>query len=137
MLTVVVGSPRHASGQTACNGECLQWTGHYAGGQGLTCLLWRGGGSAACGSDAGAGRCGAEQSVGSTPWPAQPRAERHHMTTPYLSSSAVQCLGHPDGFVTLPMGLCAHKPIKGLHRYNVESILCLLSNAGTFQLVTG
>lgn len=49
----------------------------------------------------------------------------------------MQCSGHPDGFVTLPVGLCAHKPIKGLHCNNVESILCLLSNAGIIQLVTG
>lgn len=36
--------------------------------------------------------------------------------TPYLCSSETQCSGHPDGFVTLPVGLGAHKPIKGLHR---------------------
>jgi len=57
--------------------------------------------------------------------------------TPYLCSSETQCLGHPDGFVTLPVGLGAHKPIKGLHRYNVESTLCLLSNGGIIQLVKG
>lgn len=57
--------------------------------------------------------------------------------TSYLASSEMQCSGHPDGFVTLPVGLCAHKPIKGLHCNNVESILCSLSNAGIIQLVTG
>lgn len=109
------------------------------GGRGLTCLLLP---AVAAPQPAGAVlvlggavRSRAECWLGSLASSAQSRMLA--CDTPYLSSSEMQCSGHPDGFVTLPMGLCAHKPIKGLHRYNVESILCLLSNAGIIQLVTG
>lgn len=121
------GHPVHRGGQPAAMG------GACAGGPGPgSPAPARGRGA---GAGARAGRRGAERWRASLAGSARSRMPA--CDTPYLSGSETRCSGHPDGFVTLPAGLCAHKPIKGLHRYNGESILCLLSNAGIIQLVTG
>lgn len=85
------GCTAAVGGQTACGEGRLCGQGHCAEGRGLTRLLLPAAAAPReqCWCRCRAVRCGAEQSAGSAPLPAQPRAKHRRMTL--LISPAQKC----------------------------------------------